>query len=190
MFEVLFFSLSILALGICAWTDWRKHKIYNKITLPLITLGLALQFLNAMTNNNSLLFIVPLASSLTVLSFTYWLSNKQLLSQNILRAGDIKLMIGITLLNPINYGLLIPLVDNGTRWVETLSYSYPIFIIELFLLAFMFLFPMSMLILLVSTFKKQGLKNKGIAFAPALFLAYLFLQLFGDVIWNLRFWII
>lgn len=98
MFPAIFFLLSLTALILATRSDLKSRVIPNRLTYSLIAAGIALQFAYSLALNDWLSLAVALAAGLATFAASYLLWRL-----GVWAGGDVKLMTGLAILNPVNH---------------------------------------------------------------------------------------
>ncbi len=101
MLELAYFTLTVLALLIAAYTDLKERIVSNKLTFGLGAAGLVLKGAESFFANSPQPMFLSLAGGAIafILCYVLW-------QIGVWASGDVKLVSAIAILNPVNYAAL------------------------------------------------------------------------------------
>jgi len=147
LFSLVLFSISISALIIATITDTRERIVPNKLTLPLIALGIGINSLHSLATGNWSFAAFSMAAAVYTFGFSL-----ALYRTGGWAGGDVKLFTALAALNPLNpfiagkLGLSVALFE---------PISLPLFPVALFVFSVISMFPVALFIAL-----KRAVKEK------------------------------
>ena len=135
MFFLIFFFISFIGLIIATITDLKNRIVSNKLTYPLIVIGIALHLIQVFFAENTLISINSLiAFAVPAITFV---CGYGLWKLGVWAGGDVKMFTALAALNPLNPNLLGP--HFGYWFFE--SISLPLFPLTLFLFSILAMLP-------------------------------------------------
>lgn len=153
MFPLIFFLISLVALAYATWSDLRSRIIPDKLTYSLIFGGLTLQLLYSVLEGDMQHFAIVAAvtAATFVASYLLW-------RLGVWAGGDVKLMVGLAALNPINYGILQAFFGVQSTLLNTIT--LPIFPLTLFLFSIFSMAPYAALISINALARRKELRSE------------------------------
>ena len=126
----LFFGVSLIGLLIASYTDLKQRMVYNKLSYPLIAIGLVGHLAWAVIESNPMIFAYSALATIFGFAFAYLLWKL-----GVWAGGDVKLFTGLAALNPINPNIASFLgfsIAGITQAIQLPAFPISLFIFSVF----------------------------------------------------------
>ena len=143
-----FFLVSVIGLAIASYTDLRERIVSNKLSYPLIAIGIGGYALVAILEANPMPLLNSVIATAGGFAFAY-----ALWKMGVWAGGDVKLLTGIAALNPMNLNILAAF--GISLWGLNQSIALPIFFLSMFVFSVLAMLPYGLLIALHGLAKRR-----------------------------------
>jgi preflagellin peptidase FlaK len=146
---VFFFTVSVLGLAIASYTDLKARMVYNRLSHPLLAIGLLGHLALTIRGASALPFAFSAVAAVGGFAFAF-----ALWKMGVWAGGDVKLFTALAALNPTNPNILGYL--GIAIWPATAFIRAPVFPISLFVFSVFAMLPYGILIAVHGLIKKKS----------------------------------
>ena len=152
LFSLLFFSISLIFLGIATFTDLKSRTVSNRLNYAMLALGIALHFLQAFLESNWTIFYFTIACVIAT-----FLGSYLLWKLGVWAGGDVKLFTALAALVPLNPAVIPQALGYAQGIFQPLQ--LPVFPLTLFVFSIFSMLPLGVFIGITGILKSKRLKE-------------------------------